>query len=183
MDMNDDARLKKNSGASTRSDRSDADANRTGMDGTALTAEERRMALRKNWVQEVLPTPPPMKGYHVCWLSTTNTTDPIYRRVERGYQPVKASEIPGFGGQYSSKDSQYEGCISCNEMLLFKIPLETYNDLMTIYHHDIPIEQEGAIYDRLQTSETDSNGRKLGFIEGDYDVFGKRKAPQTPTFI
>lgn len=174
-----DERLKKPAG-NVRTDRSDADASRVEKDGTSLTAAERRRALRRDWVQEVLPTPPVIPGFHTCWLSTTNNADPVYRRVERGYIPVKATEIPGLGDQYRSVDGQYEGCITCNEMLLFKIPLDLYNDLMTIYHHDIPLEQEGAIYERVQTNEVDSNGRPLGFVEGDYASMGKQpvQAPQ-----
>lgn len=176
-----DERLKKTGGTSVRTDRSDADTDRTNKDGTALTAEERRMAMRKDWVQEILPTPPNMPGYHTCWLSTTNQSDPIYRRIQYGYEPVKATEMPGFGSHYQATDGQFAGCIACNEMLLFKIPSERYNDLMTIYHHDIPLEQEGAIYDRVQSNEVDSNGRPLGFVEGDYNSMGRSPVP-TPTF-
>jgi hypothetical protein len=176
-----DERLKKNAGASTRGSRDDADADRNNKDGSALSSAERRAALRKDWVQEVLPTPPEIQGFHCCWLSTTNSTDPVYKRLQRGYIPVKATEVPGFGGQFAATEGEFEGCIACNEMLLFKIDKITYQDMMSIYHHDIPREQESSIYDRVNASqEQDSNGRSLGIVEGDFDKLG-RDAP-TPTF-
>lgn len=176
-----DERLKKNAGDAVRGSRESADANRTNKDGSALSAEERRQMLRRDWVQEVLPTPPKIPGFHCCWLSTTNSTDPIYKRIQRGYIPVKASEVPGFGGQFTAAEGEFEGCVACNEMLLFKIPDEIYQDLMTIYHHDIPNEQESSIYERVQGSnEVDSNGRSLGIVEGDFNKLGASRP--TPIF-
>lgn len=176
-----DERLKKNAGTSTRGSRDSADADRNNKDGSALSASERRAALRRDWVQEVLPTPPEIPGFHLCWLSTTNSTDPIYKRIQRGYQPVRITEVPGFGSQFAATEGEFEGCVACSEMLLFKIEKETYQDLMAIYHHDIPNEQEGAIYDRVNASqEVDSGGRTLGIVEGDFNRLG-RNVP-TPNF-
>ena len=178
-----DARLKKETGASVRGSRDDADTARVQEDGTALSAAQRKALLRKNWVQEVLPTPPVIPGMHCCWLSTTNSTDPIYKRIQRGYMPVKATEVPGFGGEFTVKEGDFDGCIACNEMLLFKIDNQTYQDLMMIYHHDMPLEQEESIRDRvMSTNEEDSDGRKLGIVEGDFDKLG-RGPNRTPHFI
>lgn len=177
-----DERLKKASGEAVRGSRENANAERSNKDGSALSAEERRAALRRNWVQEVLPTPPEIPGFHCCWLSTTNSTDPVYKRVQRGYIPVKATEVPGMGNQYAVTDGEFEGCVAINEMLLFKIPNDVYQDLMTIYHHDIPAEQENAIYDRVNASlESDSSGRPLGIVEGDFNKLANRNVA-TPTF-
>lgn len=177
-----DDRLKKNSGTITRGSRDDADSSRVKQDGSALSAEERRRLLRNEWVQEVLPKPPEKEGWHRCWLSTTNSTDPIYKRIQRGYSPVKASEVPGFGAQFMAVGGEYDGCVSCNEMLLFQIPVQLYQDLMTIYHHDMPIEQEASIRESVsRRDEEDSNGRSLAQVEGDFNNLG-RGASQ-PQFI
>lgn len=177
-----DERLKKDSGAAIRGSRDSADVDRVQQDGTALSAEERRRMLRQEWVQEVLPTPPAIPGFHMCWVSTTNSTDPIYKRIQHGYQPVKAAEMPGFGGQFTVQGGEFDGCIACNEMLLFKIPVEVYNDLMTIYHHDLPAEQEQSIKERVNAAQQyDSNGRPLGEMDGEFNRLGQ--APRTPTFI
>ena len=176
-----DERLKKDSGASARASRDNADADRVTQDGSTLSAEQRRRLLRAEWVQEVLPTPPAIPGFHLCWVSTTNSTDPISKRMQIGYTPVKLSEVPGFS-QYRVQAGEFEGCVACNEMLLFKIPMERYNDLMTIYHHDMPNEQEQAIYDRVASSnEVDSNGRRLATVEGDFNNLG-RQSTRSPQF-
>jgi len=182
-DMMGDARLKKDSGNEVRGSRDSADVDRVQQDGSALSAEERRRMLRNEWVQEVLPTPPKVPGYHHCWLSTTNSTDPVYKRIQRGYVPVKASEVPGFGSQYTATGGEFDGCVACNEMLLFKIPVQLYNDLMTIYHHDMPNEQETSIRENVASNqERDSNGRRLAEIEGDFNNLGRGTGRQ-PQFI
>ena len=70
-----------------------------------------------------------------------------------------------------------------SEMLLFKIPVQLYNDLMTIYHHDMPNEQETSIRDNVASNqERDSNGRRLAEIEGDFNNLGRGTGRQ-PQFI
>jgi hypothetical protein len=90
-----DDRLKNDAGASARGSRDNADVDRVQQDGSTLSATERRRLLRQEWVQEILPTPPGIPGFHMCWLSTTNSTDPIHKRLQVGYQPVKITEVPG----------------------------------------------------------------------------------------
>ena len=178
-----DARLKKDAGSDVRGSRASADKNRVQQDGSTLSDSERRRMLRQDWVQEVLPTPPKIEGMHCCWVSTTNSTDPVYKRIQRGYVPVKASEVPGFGTQYTMTEGEFDGCIACNEMLLFKIPVQLYNDLMTIYHHDMPMEQEASIRENVfGNSQEDSDGRKLVQVEGDFNNLG-RGNNRTPNFI
>jgi len=177
-----DERLKKDAASEVRGPRDAADAERI-QDGNSLSNAERRKLLRQDWVQEVLPTPPKVAGWHHCWLSTTNSTDPIYKRIQRGYTPVKSSEVPAFGTQYAVASGEFEGCVSCNEMLLFKIPSQLYNDLMTIYHHDMPTESEASIREKVsQQNFSDSNGRSLAQVEGDFDNLG-RGSSRSPTFI
>jgi hypothetical protein len=176
-----DERLKKDAGQSARASRDNADVDRVQQDGSSLSASERRRMLRQDWTQEILPTVPDMPGFHTCWVSTTNSTDPIHKRMQIGYVPVKITEVPGFD-QYKVDGGQFDGCVACNEMLLFKIPMEIYQDLMAIYHYDMPLEQEQAIRDRVtNTTEVDSNGRQLTSVEGDFATLG-RAASRTPTF-
>lgn len=177
-----DDRLVKNSGANSRAPRDSADVDRVQQDGLNLSAAERRRMLRQEWVQEVLPSPPAIPGFHLCWVSTTNSTDPVHKRIQLGYQPVKASELPGFD-QYKINGGSFDGCVACNEMILFKIPMDVYQDLMTIYHHDIPLEQEQSIRERIEDGlrGSDSDGRGLGQIEGDFNSMG-RAATRSPQF-
>lgn len=172
------SREEKVAGASVRSDRDTADMSRTEKDGTALTRAERIRRLRSEWNQEVLPTPPKIPGFHCCWLSTTNSADPIYKRVQKGYVPVKLTDVPGFA-QYEVNQGEFEGCIACNEMVLFKLPEELYQDYMALFHHELPNDEE----EMLRANATkgleheDSDGRQIGSTEG-FDQLGKgRRIP------
>lgn len=173
-----DERMRKNAGASARGSRDVADNARTHNDGGSLTAEERRKLLRNEWVQEILPTIKAPDGWHYCWLSTTNSTDPIHKRMQMGYIPVKASEVPGYAeSQYKLTGGDFDGCIACAEMLLFKVTDERYQDLMTIYHSDMPAEQEMSIREKVDAlGQVDSTGRKLVSNEG-FENLGRTTNP------
>jgi hypothetical protein len=171
-----DERLKKSAGAQSREDRATADADRKLKDGTSLTIEERRRMMRSEWNQEVLPTPPATPGWHYCWLSTTSSADPIYKRVQKGYEPVKVSEIPGFA-QYSVTQGEFEGCIACNEMVLFKLPEELYQDYMSYLHHELPNDEETMLKANAAVQGQDSDGRELGQTEGFDSLARKTRQP------
>lgn len=164
--------------AKSRTERSSADEERTGKDGTALTLEERRKMIRQEWTQNILPEPPVSPGWHFCWLSTTNSADPIYKRMQRGYQPVMLSEFPGFSN-YKVTEGEFEGCISCNEMLLFKIEEELYQDIMRYLHHELPMSEEELLKANVKPDGEDSDGNKLGSVEG-FDTLARRVSQ--PTF-
>lgn len=175
-----DDRLKKSAATPERGDRVEADASRTQTDGTAFSMEERRRMARSEWNQEVLPSPPPVPGWHFCWLSTTNSSDPIYKRVQKGYEPVKASEVKGFG-QYSIEQGEFEGCVACNEMVLFKIPEEIYQEIMKYFHYEKPLEDEQMLKNNAMDAVNgqDSDGRDLGQVEG-FDSLAR--GVRSPTF-
>ena len=175
-----DDRLKKSTATPVRGDRAEADASRNQTDGTILNMDERRRMARAEWSQEVLPSLPAALGWHYCWLSTTNSSDPIYKRMQKGYEPVKAHEVPGFG-QYSIEQGEFEGCVACNEMLLFKIPEEIYQDIMKFFHYEKPLEDEQMLKDNAASSVNgqDSNGKELGTVEG-FDSLARKV--RTPTF-
>jgi len=176
-----DERIRKDAAQLARGGRDGADVDRVTQDGSSTSASDRRRLLRQEWVQEVLPTPPEKAGWHRCWLSTTNSVDPIHKRMQLGYQPVRISDVPGFE-QYKVEGGQFEGCVACNEMLLFEIPMERYQDLMMIYHHDMPLEQEQSIYERVNgKNDEDSSGKRLSIVEGDFNNLG-RDAVKNPTF-
>lgn len=169
-----EGRLKKAIGS--RTDRGNADVERIAKDGTALTMEERRRALRSEMNQEVLPTPPSVPGWHFCWLSTTNAADPIYKRIQLGYSLVKASDVPGFGN-YRITGGEYDGSVACNEMILARIPEELYQEIMLINHFEKPNEEEELLRANLPTDK-DSSGKRLVHAEG----FGSTKPTRTPVF-
>jgi hypothetical protein len=85
-----------------------------------------------------------------------------------GYEPVKASEIPGFE-QLKVKAGEHAGFISCNEMVLYKMPMDIYQDIMTELHYNAPREESEKIRAQVEQLQgaRDNNGKRLGSIEGD----------------
>lgn len=172
-----DSRLKR-SAAETRADRRLQE--RTVTENRELSDTERREAYRKALYQTHLPDLPPIKGYHVCWLTTTNPKDSIPGRIRLGYELIKASEIPGF--EYANvKTGEYTGYIGINEMLAAKLPLALYEDYMTISHHEQPLEEEGAILAEVMKQQAETQG-----LIGGVQLFGGTaqlgKGPAPPRF-
>lgn len=148
-----DDRLKRSDDGG-RENRSTADTERTDKDGTAFSKSERISNFRDEWSANALPTPPSLEGYHLAWLSTTNAYDPIHKRMRMGYEPVKAEEVPGFE-VYKMRSGEFEGFVACNEMLLFKIPRALYQEMMSFFHHEKPLEEEQMLKnnDALQDAQ------------------------------
>jgi hypothetical protein len=163
-----ESRLKKSLSAGGRENRASEDESRKPPEDKFMTAQERRRAWSDEWAQNALPKVPEMPGWHPCWLSTTNSYDTIDKRMRLGYVPVKAEEIPGYDN-YRVKSGEHVGHISCNEMLLFKIPMDVYQDYMLQMHHEMPNEESDKIrvqVEQLQGGQ-DSSGKNLGAVEGD----------------
>jgi len=161
-----DNRLKKNLNAG-RTDRGN-DSVRSAAEDSLVSSQERRRMFRTEWTQESLPTPPEIPGFHPCWLSTTNQYDPIHKRMRLGYVPVKAEEVPGFEN-YRVKSGEHEGFVAVNEMLLFKLPNDIYQEMMSELHHYAPMDEQEKIkvqQDQLLNAK-DSDGKRIGQIEGD----------------
>ena len=162
-----DERLKKDLTAGGRESRASQDSRRESSTEMLASTKERRRMFRSEWVQESLPSPPPIPGFHVCWLSTTNGYDPIHKRLRMGYTAVKIEEVPGFEN-YKVKAGEHEGFVACNEMLLYKLPEDIYQEIMAELHHYAPQDEADKI--RIQAEQVqgaDSNGKRLGQLEGE----------------
>jgi hypothetical protein len=162
-----DSRLKKSLSAGGRESRASLDSSREAPEEKFVSAEERRKMWKDEWTQSALPAIPEIKGWHLCWLSTTNSYDSIDKRIRLGYVPVKAEEVPGMENN-KVKAGEHVGFIACNEMLLYKIPNEMYQDVMAHFHHEAPLEDANKI--RLQAEQVqgrDSSGKPLGRVEGE----------------
>ncbi len=177
-----DSRLKKSLNAGGRETRASEDASRAAPEEKFISAQERRKMFSDEWTQSALPKLPEMPGWHLCWLSTTNSYDSIDKRIRLGYVPVKTEEIPGFEN-FRVKAGEHAGFIACNEMLLFKIPMEVYQDIMLHMHHEKPMEESEKIRVQLEDLQgaRDSSGRSLGRVEG--EGFGEiERSVPTPVF-
>lgn len=162
-----DSRLKKSLNTGGRESRASLDSSREAPEEMFVSAEERRKMWKDEWVQSALPPAPDMPGWHVCWLSTTNSYDSIDKRLRLGYTPVMADEVKGYEN-WRVKAGEHSGYVACNEMLLFKIPMDTYQDIMAHFHHDQPLEEANKIKVQAESQlGRDSRGKSLGQVEGD----------------
>ena len=162
-----DTRLKRNLTAGGRVNRGSLDKVREAPEDKFVSSDERRRMWKDEWTQSALPGTPEIPGWHLCWLSTTNSYDSIDKRIRLGYVPVKADELPGFEN-YRVKAGEQTGFIACNEMLLYKLPMDMYQEVMAHFHHDAPQEEAQKI--RVQAAQqvgTDRTGRNLTMVEGD----------------
>lgn len=154
-----------------------------------LSDDDFEALVRDQFEQTALPTPPAMPGYHLCWLTTTSQYDSLQKRHRIGYRPVRRSELPDFrpqGGQQVVSD--FADYVTCNEMVLHKIPEQYYQRMMQYFHHKRPAEDVSSLVQKIQdknAEKEDSSGRKLGEILGDgllnLEESGKRDR-RLPTF-
>ena len=129
---------------------------------------ERIDAFRDKWQNSALPDLPKdaIPGFHLCWLSTTNQYDSIDKRLALGYEPVKASELgKGFESLGKMSSGKFEGCVSCNEMVLFKIPEEIYQEVMRMLHLEDPLEHQRNITASVRSNSQEGKGGR-SILEG-----------------
>jgi hypothetical protein len=92
-----------------------------------------------------------------------------YKRMRMGYEPVRSDEVPGFE-HYKMKSGEYEGQVGCNEMLLFKISKALYQEMMTYFHHEKPLEEEQML--KNNPALQDANAKTVEEAQGESDGFG-----------
>jgi len=137
-------------------------------DPEAISKKERVAAFRDKWQNSALPdlSPGILPGFHLCWLSTTNNYDSIDKRMALGYEPVKASELgKGFENLGKMSSGKFEGCISCNEMVLFKLPDEIYQEVMRMLHLEDPLEHQRNITAQVRSTAQEGKGGR-SILEG-----------------
>jgi len=177
-----DSRLKKTLNAGGREQRSSQDASRAAPEEKFISTQERRKMWSDEWTQSALPKVPDIPGWHLCWLSTTNGYDSIDKRMRLGYVPVRADELPGFDN-YRVKAGEDIGFIACNEMRLYKLPMDVYQEVMIQMHHEAPMEEADKVQVQIEQLQgnRDSSGKSLGSVEG--EGFGNlNRNVQTPVF-
>lgn len=177
-----DSRLKKSLQAGGRNDRASEDASRRPPEEKFMSAQERRKAWSDEWTQSALPKTPEIPGWHLCWLSTTNAYDTIEKRMRLGYVPVTADEIPGFDS-YRVKAGEHVGHVSCNEMLLFKLPMDVYQEVMTQMHYDAPQDEVERILSQAESvGAKDRSGRRLVQTEAGMSRADQQQTNRAPVF-
>jgi hypothetical protein len=146
-----------------------------------VVSDEERVALYKaQFHQHILPDLPEINGYHVCWLTTTNPRDSIHMRIRLGYEPIRASDIPGYD-LYSMKTGEWAGFIGVNEMLAFKLPIALYQRYMNEAHNVAPHQEQERITSVIDELTDQAQQQGGNIIEGD-GFAEMRKGPQRVKF-
>jgi len=182
---NSDARVAKRSDSGeVRASRSAEDRSITeNRENTDTVRGAERYAMLRD-VNTLLPIPPEMPGFHLVWLTTTNSKDSLETRFRLGYSLVKPEELPGF-----CKNSQKDGelttdRITVNEMVLAKIPMDIWKEDMIYLHHTVPNESAKNLKDSVRIGQ-DGKGRNVAYTGGEfnsgvadgYSSLGAAKAP------
>lgn len=134
------------------------------------TNDATRLAEKLNILRDVntkLPQPPEIPGFHTCWLTTTNQSDPLEHRFRLGYTLVKPEELPGFNMQTQQAAQLATDRIAVNEMVLAKIEKSQWESYMKHLHHDLPKEQLDALKQSVQITK-DGRGRDVAYTGGEF---------------
>lgn len=181
--MEDDDRLKKelDAGRTPRANTDRAAQERVVTESRELSEDDRLRMFQNSMFNDALPDLPPIDGYHVCWLTTENPRDPIHRRLQLGYQLIRAAEVPGF--EYASlKTGEYEGFIGVNEMLAAKLPMSLYLAFMNEVHHSAPARDDARLTDLIDQARDDAERVGARLVEGDGNQDLRKAAPARGLF-
>lgn len=176
-----DERLKREPGPSRRSRKAD---NREFSENREYTDDERLQMFRQRHHRSILPDLPKMDGFHVCWLTTTDTSDTIQSRERYGYRLLRKDEVPGFES-FNHKTAEYADFIVVNEMIAACIPIDLYNAYMQDAHHDTPRSEEESITEAVENYRRQANDYGADFRpdsdeeDGMNALRNKRRAPRS----
>lgn len=173
-----DERLKVGTSANRRSR---AMEDRAITEDRTVSEDDRLEMFRNQLFNDALPDLPELPGYHVCWLTTTNPRDPIHRRIQLGYEPVRPEEIPGM--EYATlKTGEYAGMIGVNEMLAFKLPQSLYQKFMREAHYDAPLREEDKLAETAEIMREQAARAGSTLYEGDGMSEMRYEAPRLTDF-
>lgn len=173
-----DDRLAKEVGASRRSRQSE---DRQVTENRVISDNDRLRMFQNQLFNDALPDLPVIPGWHLCWLTTTNTRDSIHRRMQLGYEPVRPEEVPGM--EYATqKTGEWAGMIGVNEMLAFKLPMSLYEMFMQEAHHDAPLREENKLAETAEIMREQAARAGAKLIEGDGMTDMYEPAPGAPVF-
>lgn len=177
---NDDERTKIGGAPEVRGDRGQDDEAGEDRGGSGLNSEsDFEKFLEDEFSQTALPNPPALAGHHLCWLTTASQYDSVQKRQRLGYTPVRQSEMPGFDASNGQSLAGYDGAISCNEMVLFKIPMDRYQQIMAFYHHKKPMQEEEGVVSKFKQQGERLEDSDDGVTAMERELAAKQK---TPTF-
>lgn len=155
---------------------------RTHTENRLLTDKERLEAFRGTFFKEALPDLPPLPGYHMCWLTTTNPRDSIPMRLRLGYELVRVEELgPAFVKMSVKTGQEFAGHVMVNEMIAAKLPDHLYQLYMLESHHYGPAREQEKLTAVLDNIREQAERSKAKVIEEEGTAELRRSRP-APTF-
>ncbi len=180
--MSGDPRVKNDLGGPERAQRSADQRAATEGDGALRLDDDVRVEMFRNTLfRTSLPNLPPIPGYHVCWLTTTNPRDNLPQRRQIGYEPITPEDVPGFE-HLRGKDGEMAGYVSINEMVAFKIRDELYQKYMMISHHEAPLEEEEKLENALASLQQQARGIKGKIVAEEGSMAIRQLVGRRPSF-
>lgn len=143
-----------------------ASQNRQVTEDREQTDAERLDMFRAAHLQSALPDIPPIPGFHVVWLTSTNSKDSLQMRHRMGYVPVEPEDVKGFEF-VADKGTQTDALIRVNEMVAYKLPLHLYNLYMRENHHYAPAREETKLTDTARNVKEQLQRKGSDVDEGD----------------
>lgn len=131
-----------------------------------LLEDERLELFLETQHQTVLPNLPPMAGFHVCWLTTSNPRDSIQWRQSIGYELMTIDSCPQWRG-VAGQIGGLQNCVCINEMVAARIPISLYNKLMRAVGHILPLREEEKVRAQTQLLAQNARERQIQVQEGD----------------
>lgn len=147
-----------------------------------LSEDERLELFRDSLVQSVMPDLPHQDGYHVCWLTTSNPRDTIAWRKRLGYELIRAEDMPAGLSSLASKQGEYQGIVSINEMVAARLPMRLYNKYMKEVHDRMPLDEEGKLRSQIDSMKADAEQQGLRMTAGPGTEAIVQRAPPMPEF-
>lgn len=169
-----------NAQAELQDDLADHDVRDDEAPDEGLTDDERFDFFVQSYDNSVLPDLPPMPGYHICWLTTTNPRDPIARRIRMGYEPIRADDLGHGWADTGLKTGDLSGVVAINEMVAAKIPTTLYQRYMRELHHTRPLSDEEKLRANLDFAKqrAESFGGKLQEGDGMTELVQRAPVPK-----
>lgn len=151
------------------------------IDGRELSDEEFLQSLAfDGGLNDIMPKPPEIEGFHTMWASEMNIQDLRMRLDRLGYSFVKLEECPHYRN-HTPRSVGIPGVVSYNEMVALKIKKGREQLLAKKFHHDAPLNSERAIKKKV-SDLMDYEGKRINLtIEDGTDSLGKAPV-KTPTF-
>lgn len=178
MSKNETERLRDLSDSARRTRAALTESERTRDEPRELSDDDRIAAFRQRLFQSILPDPPRIPGYHMCWLSSTSEVDSIADRQTLGYELVTWEEVQGWAHASANVGAQPGEFVRVREMVLAKLSEKLHRAYMHIAHHEKPAQFDEAVLSAIDNMRAQAGGKtSVQEEEGISDIRSQMRMP------